>query len=104
MKKTIAILIILVVSFTVVSAQTLTPKINRTQKNQQLRIHQGVKSGELTRRETRKLENQQKAIKHDKRIAKADGVVTPGERKQIRHEQNRASKNIYIKKHNRIKQ
>ena len=104
MKKTIAILIIIVVSFTVVSAQTLTPQINRTQKNQQLRIHQGVKSGELTRREARKLENQQKAIRYNKRIAKANGVVTSGERKQIRNEQNRASKNIYMKKHNRIKQ
>ncbi len=104
MKKMITILIILGVSFTVISAQTLTPKINRTQKSQQLRIHQGVKNGELTRREAHRLENQQKAVQHRKRIAKADGVVTPGERKQIRQEQNRASKNIYLKKHNRIKQ
>lgn len=104
MKKTITLLIILVVSLTVVSAQTLTPKINRTQKNQQLRIQQGVKSGELTRREARKLENQQRVIQHNKRIAKADGVVTSRERKQIRNEQSRASKNIYLKKHNRIKQ
>ncbi len=104
MKKMIAILIILGVSFTAATAQTLTPEINKTQKNQQLRIHQGAKSGELTRRETRKLENQQRVIRHSKRIAKADGIVTPGERKQIRNEQNRASKNIYMKKHNRIKQ
>ncbi|TSA27448.1 MAG: hypothetical protein D4R68_05600 [Ignavibacteriales bacterium] len=95
---------ILGVSYTAISAQTVTPRINKTQKKQQLRVHQGIKSGELTRGEVRKLENQQKAIQRDKRIAKADEVVTPGERKQIRKEQNRASNNIYIKKHNRIKQ
>ena len=102
MKKLIVILIILGSSFVLISAQTAMPQINQTQKQQQIRIRQGVKSGELTRRETRKLEHQQKAIQHDKRIAKADGVVTPNERKQIRREQNRASKNIYRKKHNRI--
>ncbi|MCX6175182.1 MAG: hypothetical protein NTZ27_10550 [Ignavibacteriales bacterium] len=104
MKRIFAILIILSVSYTAISAQTVTPKIDKTQKNQQLRIHQGIKSGELTRGEVRKLENQQKAIQRDKRIAKADGALTPGERRHIRNEQNRASKNIYIKKHNRIKQ
>lgn len=102
MKKIIAILIILGVSYTAVSAQTAIPTINKAQKKQQPRIHQGVKSRELTRGEARKLEYQQKAIQHDKRIAKANGVVTPGERKHIRNEQNRASKNIYRKKHNRI--
>ena len=104
MKKLVAILIILGSSFTLISAQTVTPKINQTQRKQQLRIHQGVKSGELTRRETRKLEYQQKAIQHGKRIVKADGVVTPRERRYIRSEQNKASRNIYRMKHNRIKQ
>lgn len=104
MKKIIAILIILGASYTAVLAQTATPSINKTQKKQQIRIHQGIKSGELTRGEVRKLENQQKAIQRDKKIAKADGVVTPRERKHIRKEQNRASNNIYKKKHNRIKQ
>jgi hypothetical protein len=30
---------------------------------------------------------------------KADGKLTIGERKKLKHEQNRASKNIYRKKH-----
>lgn len=102
MKRIIAILIILCVSYVAASAQTVTPTINKAQKKQQIRIHQGIKNGELTRGEARKLEYQQKAIQRDKQIAKADGVVTPFERKHIRNEQNRASKNIYRKKHNRI--
>ncbi len=103
MKKIIAILIILGSNYTAVLAQTATPTINKTQKKQQIRIHQGIKSGELTRGEVRKLENQQKVIQRDKKIAKADGIVTSRERKNIRKEQNRASNNIYKKKHNRIK-
>ncbi len=104
MKRIIAILIILSSNYTLITAQTATPQISQTQKKQQLRIHQGVKSGELTRGEARKLEYQQKAIQHDKHIAKLDGVVTPFERKHIRNEQNKASKIIYRKKHNGIKQ
>ena len=81
-------------------AQTTTPKIDRTQKRQQARIHQGVKSGKLTKGEARQLEKQQQKIQQDKGIAKSNGVVTPHERKYVRHKQKQASKNIYRKKHN----
>jgi hypothetical protein len=37
-------------------AQTATPVITEKQINQQARIHEGVKSGELTRKEKRHLE------------------------------------------------
>lgn len=81
-------------------AQTATPKVTKRQGNQQDRIHQGVKSGELTKGEAAKLEAQQGKIAVDKAKAKSDGVVTAKERAKLRHEQNRASKNIYKKKHN----
>lgn len=81
------------------SAQTRTPHVAKKQVNQQARIQEGRASGELTHRETRKLEVQQAQIQHDKKVAKSDGVVTPSERREIRQEQRKASRNIYRQKH-----
>jgi hypothetical protein len=76
-----------------------TPGINERQKDQQERIGQGVKSGELTAKETARLERQQHRIQRDKRQAKADGTVTKAERAEIRARQNNASRNIAHQKH-----
>ena len=77
-------------------------KVDQRRENQQDRIAQGVKSGQLTPGETAKLENQQKGI--NKQVAadrKANGgTLTASEKKQVNKEQNGASKNIYHKKHN----
>jgi hypothetical protein len=77
-------------------------KVGQRQTNQQQRIAQGVKSGQLTAGETAKLENQQKGINQQ---VKADrsangGKLTSGEKQQVNREQNGASRNIYNKKHN----
>ncbi len=82
------------------AAQTKTPVVNQRQRNQQARIHKGVKNGQLTHREARRLEAQQRKIQADKLAAKSDGKVTPAERRHLRREQNRASKHIYRLKHN----
>ncbi|MCX6169681.1 MAG: hypothetical protein NTX65_10080 [Ignavibacteriales bacterium] len=100
MKKVKMFLLLTAMVALVVQAQTATPKINQKQKEQQVRIKQGVKTGELTTKETRKLEKQQLKIRHDKKIAKSDGVVTKQERRQLLNEQQRAGKNILRKKHN----
>ncbi len=77
-------------------------KVGQRRENQQDRIAQGIKSGQLTPGETAKLGNQQKGI--NKQVAadrKANGgTLTASEKKQINKEQNGASKNIYHKKHN----
>lgn len=80
-------------------SQDKTPAVDQRQENQKARIIEGRKSGELTRKETRRLAVQQGKIKADEKKAKADGVVTPAERAKLQHEQNRASKNIYRQKH-----
>ncbi|MEW6197005.1 MAG: hypothetical protein AB1521_17800 [Bacteroidota bacterium] len=100
MKKLILSFTTLIIFAGIVSAQTRTPGINKTQRNQQVKIHQGIKSGELTRPEVWQLERQQARIQCEKRIAKADGVVTNGERVRIHKHQAFASRNIYCKKHN----
>ena len=77
-------------------------KVGQRRENQQDRIAQGIKSGQLKPGETAKLENQQKGI--NKQVAadrKANGgTLTASEKKQVNKEQNGASKNIYHKKHN----
>jgi len=80
-----------------------TPVATRRQGNQQKRIGQGIASGELKAGEVRKLEKEQKEIKETKQEARADGTVTGAERKEIRKEQNKASRHIYRAKHNNRK-
>jgi hypothetical protein len=77
-------------------------QVGQRRENQQDRIAQGVKSGQLTAGETAKLENQQRGI--NQQVAadrKANGgTLTVGEKAQVNHQQNQASRNIYHKKHN----
>jgi hypothetical protein len=77
-------------------------EVGQRRENQQDRIAQGIKSGQLTAGETAKLENQQKGINQQVAADRSanGGKLTSGEKKQINHEQNGASKNIYNKKHN----
>ncbi|MEO5944343.1 MAG: hypothetical protein ABIP30_05810 [Ferruginibacter sp.] len=72
----------------------------QTTQGERARIKSGVKSGELTKKETKTLVNQQKDIHQDRKEAKADGVVTKGERKDIKQDKRKASRSIYRKKHN----
>jgi hypothetical protein len=84
------------------TAQYGNNKVGQRRENQQDRIAQGVKSGQLTAGETAKLENQQKGINQQVKADRAanGGKLTNGEKAQVNHEQNQASKNIYNKKHN----
>jgi hypothetical protein len=107
MKKTMLISgllgIMLIFGNVLAQGQTLstkTPRITKKQVSQQARIKQGVKSGELTKKETAKLQMQQAKIKNDKQAAKSDGKVTSAERNEIRKEQRKASRHIYRAKHN----
>lgn len=102
MKKLGLVIFTLAIFSTAIFAQTKTPLINKTQRNQQARIHQGIKSGGLTKGEVRKLENEQRNIQQDKIVAKSDGKVTAGERYHIKKEQAKAGKDIYrLKRNNR---
>jgi hypothetical protein len=81
-------------------AGTNDPGIQEREQNQEKRIDQGIKSGQLTPGEAGRLETQQAKIKQDEERMKADGNLTGKERAKLTREQNRASRNIYRKKHN----
>ena len=87
---------------TTASAGTATPRIERREARQQARIHQGVRSGELTRGEARRLEMGQRHVDRMEDRAKADGRVTPRERVRISRAQNRQSRHIARLKHNGV--
>jgi WXXGXW repeat (2 copies) len=76
--------------------------VNQRQYNQQQRIANGVRSGQLTPGETAHLEHQEAGIHqevHNDRAANG-GHLTPQERNQVEHQQNHESHEIYKDKHN----
>jgi hypothetical protein len=76
-----------------------TPALDQREHNQAQRIRQGVKSGELTRPETRRLVRGEAQLRRHEAIAKSDGVVTARERARLRHEADIESRRIYRQKH-----
>lgn len=81
-------------------------EVGQRQQNQQNRIAQGVRSGQLTAGETAHLENQERGINQQVRADRQanGGKLTPAEHAQVNREQNQESKNIYRDKHNAAKQ
>jgi hypothetical protein len=79
--------------------------VGQRRENQQDRIAQGIKSGQLRPGETAKLENQQQGInKEVGGMRQANGgKLTQADKKAVNQQQNQASKNIYNKKHNSAK-
>ena len=68
--------------------------------NQEARIEQGVKSGELTIRETSKLERAQARLDRKEARAAKDGHVGKKEQAGIQSAENKQSEEIFDKKHN----
>jgi hypothetical protein len=81
------------------TASAGTPRYDARQAHQRERIVNGVQSGELTMRETRRLAAGQVHLNRVERRAKADGVVTAGELALLPHEVFQHSRRIYRQKH-----
>jgi hypothetical protein len=78
---------------------TRDPGVNARQHNQHARVQQGVRSGELTRREAHRVREEQRDIRQLERAYKSDGALTRAERTDLHHEQNQASRQIRRQKH-----
>ena len=79
-----------------------TPVIKQKIKNQRHRIHQGVKSGALTPAQAAALKQQDKdVVKEKKDMIKENGgkPLTAEQRKLLRKDLNKTSKQIYQEKH-----
>src|SRR5690349_12584403 len=77
-------------------------EVGQRKENQQDRIAQGVKSGQLTAGETANLETKEAAINGETRADRAanGGKLTAAEKAQVNRQQNQLSKQIYQDKHN----
>lgn len=75
-------------------------RVDNRQARQDARIDQGAASGQLTAREQRRLRHQQQHVSNLEDRVEADGKVTGKEAVHMEHAQDRASRNIYRKKHN----
>jgi uncharacterized membrane protein YebE (DUF533 family) len=100
--KTIKTVAFLAVALpTLAFAQANTPRVDQRQANQEQRIDQGVASGSLTQREANRLERGQQHVDNMENRAKADGVVTRGERARLHQAQDVQSARIHRQKHDR---
>jgi hypothetical protein len=79
-------------------AAAQTPQVDARQARQRQRIAQGLAEGSLTVPEARGLRAQQRHIARVEHHAKADGVVTPAERRHLHGLQDRASRHIAAQK------
>lgn len=84
--------------------QNVNPKseVGQRQRNQQERIGQGIKSGQMTANEAAHMERREAGV--NKEVAGMreanGGKLTNGEKRLVNHQENQNSKAIYRKKHN----
>ena len=84
----------LVAAFSLLMIQTANAHPNH-------RIKHGVKTGQLTPKEAKMLRVQKAHVQSLKRMARADGHITPRERVIINRSQRNLNRNIYYQKHDR---
>ena len=77
-------------------------EIQQRKDNQQERIANGVKSGQLTPGETRNLESKEAGLNREERNMRAqdNGHLTGADKAKLNRQQNHLSKDIYDKKRN----
>lgn len=84
------------------TAKSASPsRIDQRQAEQQRRIDQGVKSGQLTDKEAARLQKGQARVQKMEDKARADGKITAEERRRIEHTQDQQSKKIYREMHDK---
>jgi hypothetical protein len=99
MKKiTFAVLIVSSALSASAFAQTAATEVQRD-VNQQNRVEQGLKSGQLSTKEAARIEGKEAAIQRAEANAMKDGTLSKGEKARIQKMQNQESRQIYKEKH-----
>jgi hypothetical protein len=78
-----------------------TPRVDRREWRQHVRIQRGVMRGQLTRREAGQLRTGERHIRRMEWRTKADGRVTARERLRLNRVLDRQSRRIWWMRHNR---
>lgn len=99
---------VLAIAFTALTTQAFAgdgvghhprKNINAREYHQDQRMKQGIRSGQLTREETRQLQQERRSIRQEERAYRADGSLNKAERKDLHQDLNQMSKDIYNEKH-----
>jgi len=94
--SSIIIAVLIAAAFPVASyAATRDPGVNQRQHNQQQRMQQGWRSGDLTRNESRNLQGQARDIRREERSYRSDGNFSRAERADVHRDLNRLSRDIH---------
>ncbi len=80
-------------------------EVGQRRENQQDRIAQGIRSGQMSAGEAARTENREQGINQQVRADRAanGGRLTGAQKRQINREQNGASRQIYRQKHNGVR-
>lgn len=78
-------------------------RVNQRQANQEHRIRQGARSGELVKWELKELREQQQRIQRTENRMRSDGCMTRDERDRLLSRLDRASQRIKQLKNNHIR-
>ncbi|BBB59696.1 hypothetical protein UNDKW_1423 [Undibacterium sp. KW1] len=81
-----------------VFAQSVSGDVQRN-VNQQARIEEGLKTGQLTTKEAGKLEREEAAVAREEHKALKDGKLNQQEKNKLARMQDKASADIYVEKH-----
>ena len=101
--KTITVIFVTTILALMWCSAAWADRSNIRDHRQTQRIRQGVRSGEITRPEVRRLKKEQRRIDSAYHRASADGHVNWRERQRLDKMQDRASRHIYQVKHNRAR-
>lgn len=100
MKKIVAGILVLMLVKANGLAQDNTLRVNPKEGTQRARTQQSIASGKLTDKDASALIAQQRHIRITEQNAKANGTITPAEKRKLKREQNRAARNIRRQKLN----
>ena len=93
-------ILVLGITIVLISATGYTQQL-RDNMVQNFRVERGVKSGQLTRIERSRVRKDQFRYKMEQKKARRDGVVTPGERRNLNMMKRKNNRQIFRMKHNR---
>jgi len=100
-KKSISLTALILAGALSVTPAAFAGEVGRRQARQQARIAQGVASGQLTARETARIETKEAALQREKVSMRAlnGGTLTAGEKVVLNQQENKLSHRIYVQKH-----
>lgn len=99
MKRRLAVTMVVALAVAAPALGAGAATVNERQERQQDRIEQGVKSGELTKREAARLRREQRRIKAEEKAFRSDGKLSKRERAKLQKDLNKSSRHIYREKH-----